>query len=357
MGVGGSAAWSVPHLVSVVIPVYGGEQTLPGVLAEVAPLTQDTTTPDGYTYRVTEVILVFDNGRDDSPRVIRELAEAYDFVRPVWLSKNFGQHAATLAGMASSGGEWIVTLDEDGQHDPAAIGTMLDVAMRERASVVYAKPTNKASHGFFRNSASKGAKWFLTKVLAGPHAADYQSYRLILGNVGRSVAAYSGSGVYLDVAMGWVAGRTATAPVELRDEGERQSGYSTRKLFAHFWRMVLSSGTRGLRIVSFIGVAFAIVGVLVAIYVLIARLTSTQVEAQGWASMIVVVLLSSGAILFSLGIIAEYIGVNVNMAMGKPSYLITSDPANGPLGRRKPDAAPGSDPAAPPAPSEPKAKA
>ena len=331
----GSGPWDAPHLVSVVIPVYGGEKTLPGVLAEVAPLTQDTTTPDGYTYRVTEVILVFDNGRDDSPRVIRELADTYDFVRPVWLSKNFGQHAATLAGMASSGGEWIVTLDEDGQHDPTAIGTMLDVAMREQASVVYAKPTNKASHGFFRNSASKGAKWFLTKVLAGPNAGEYQSYRLILGNVGRSVAAYSGSNVYLDVAMGWVAGRVATAPITLRDEGERQSGYSTRKLFAHFWRMVLSSGTRGLRIVSFIGVAFAVIGVLVAIYVLIARLNG-QVGIEGWASMIVVVLLSSGAILFSLGIIAEYIGVNVNMAMGKPPYLITSDPANGPLGRRRP---------------------
>jgi glycosyltransferase involved in cell wall biosynthesis len=345
VGVDGNASWDVPHLVSVVIPVYGGEQTLPGVLAELAPLTQDTRTPDGYTYRVTEVILVFDNGRDNSPRVIRELDEAYDFVRPVWLSKNFGQHAATLAGMASSGGEWIVTLDEDGQHDPTDVGVMLDVAMRDQASVVYGKPTNRASHGFMRNSASKGAKWFLTNVFAGPNAADYQSFRLILGVVGRSVAAYSGSGVYLDVAMGWVAGRVSTAPITLRDEGERQSGYSPRKLFAHFWRMVLSSGTRGLRIVSVIGIAFAVIGVLVAVYVLIARLNG-QVGIEGWASMIVVSLLSSGAILFSLGIIAEYIGVNVNMAMGKPAYLITSDPEHGPLGRRKPTAPPAG--AAPP---------
>jgi undecaprenyl-phosphate 4-deoxy-4-formamido-L-arabinose transferase len=330
----GEASAIPPHLLSVVIPVYGGAKTLAGVVAELEPFTVDSLSPDGNPFRVVEVILVYDNGRDDSPAVMRELADAYDFVRPIWLSKNYGQHAATLAGMASSGGEWIVTLDEDGQHDPAAIGGLLDTAMREQADLVYAKPTNKPSHGFLRNTASRGAKWFLTKMFAGSNAPDYQSYRLLLGSVGRSVAAYSGSGVYLDVAMGWVAGKVATSPITLRDEGERESGYSTRRLFSHFWRMVLTSGTRGLRFVSALGIFFAVLGVLLAIYILISTLVS-GISTEGWASMIVVVLLSSGAILFSLGIIAEYIGVNVNMAMGKPPYLIVSDPADGPLGRRR----------------------
>ena len=65
----------------------------------------------------------------------------------VWLSRNYGQHAATLAGMSSSGGDWIVTLDEDGQHDPSYVGAMLDVALAEQASVVYARPVNPAPHG------------------------------------------------------------------------------------------------------------------------------------------------------------------------------------------------------------------
>ena len=89
------------------------------------------------------MLLVHDCGPDDSARVMRELAP-HPFVRPVWLSRNFGQHAATLAGMASSGGDWIVTMDEDGQHDPAYIGAMLDVALAEQASVVYAsRPTRR----------------------------------------------------------------------------------------------------------------------------------------------------------------------------------------------------------------------
>jgi hypothetical protein len=320
------------HTISVVIPVYQGERTLPGVIAEIAPMTTEFRTPDGHTAVITEVLGVYDNGPDDSARVLRELGAAHDFFRPVWLSRNFGQHPATLAGMASSGGDWIVTLDEDGQHDPAQIGRLLDTALRERASVVYAKPTNAAPHGMLRNAASKGAKKFLGGS-AGQDASDYQSFRLILGEVGRSVAAYAGSGVYLDVAMGWVAGRIATCPVALREEGDRPSGYSLRTLVSHFWRMVLSSGTKGLRAVSVLGVVAAVGGVLLALVLLILKLATTTEIPAGWPSLMVVFLLGTGAILFSLGVIAEYIGVSVNMAMGKPPYLIVSDPADGPFGR------------------------
>ena len=325
-----------PHLISVVIPVYQGQSTLPALLEEISEHVAPRLTEDGHLYSVHEVVLVFDHGPDDSARVIRELAARFDYVRPVWLSKNYGQHAATLAGMASSGGDWIATLDEDGQHDPKFLGTLLDRAMSTQSSIVYAKPTNAASHGFLRNSASKGAKWILAALFAGSKAPDYQSYRLVIGDVGRSVAAYAGSNVYLDVALGWVAGTPATAPIELRDEGDRKSGYSTRRLLSHFWRMVLSSGTRGLRIVSFIGVVFAIVGIALLVWIFAARFAGAPVP-EGWASTLVVILFSSGAILFAMGIIAEYIGVAVNMAMGKPAYLLVSDPANGPLGRERPN--------------------
>jgi undecaprenyl-phosphate 4-deoxy-4-formamido-L-arabinose transferase len=299
---------------------------------EIVPLTSTQVTPMGHTWVVGEVLLVDDNGPDDSPRVIRELTSALPFVRPVWLSRNFGQHAATLAGMASAGGDWVVTLDEDGQHDPADISALLDAAMTQQSPVVYAKATNEAPHGFARNTASKAAKWILAKVSGTSNANAYSSFRLVLGNIARSVAAYAGSGVYLDVALGWVAGRITTAPIALRQEGGRRSGYSARRLFGHFLRMILTSGTRALRAVAVLGVIVGIIGVILAIVVLVERIVG-DIEIAGWASTVIIVLLSSGAILFSLGVVAEYIGINVNMAMGKPPYLITTDPANGPLGR------------------------
>ncbi len=322
------------HRVSVVIPVYGGEFTLGSVVEEIARFAEPSVTPDGHRYQVIETLLVYDNGRDRSDETIRELADKYSFVRPVWLSRNFGQHPATLAGMASSSGDWIVTLDEDGQHDPADMAAFLDTALRENVQLVYAEATNPPPHSAFRNLTSKGAKWLFATVLAGGATASFQSYRLVLGEVGRSVAAYAGSGVYLDVAMQWVSGEPAVCPVELREEGDRRSGYSLRRLLSHFWRLVLSSGTRGLRLVSVLGVVFALAGLVYAAYLVVASTTGDV--PQGWTSTMVVVLFSTGAVLFSLGIIAEYIGVAVNMAMGKPPYLIVGDPADGPLGSRRP---------------------
>ena len=316
----------------MVIPVYQGEHTLPDVVSELAALTGTVTTANGHTYCVGEVLLVHDNGPDRSDETIRELAAKHDFIRPVWLSRNFGQHAATIAGMASSNGDWIVTLDEDGQHNPAEIGSFLDVALRDNAQVVYADPTNPPPHSAFRNLTSRAAKWLFATVLAGGAASSFQSYRLVLGELGRSVAAYAGPSVYLDVAMGWVCRNPSLCRVTLRAEGDRRSGYSLRSLLSHFWRLVLSSGTKGLRLVSALGVLFAVAGVLYALFLITAHFTS-DVAPQGWTSTMVAVLISTGAVLFSLGVIAEYIGVAVNMAMGKPLYVIVGDPADGPLGR------------------------
>jgi glycosyltransferase involved in cell wall biosynthesis len=315
-----------------VIPVYQGEQTLKGLVQEIALLSVPTPTPAGNDFQVTEVLLVNDHGPDRSDEVIRQLAAAYKFVRPVWLSRNFGQHPATMAGMASSSGDWIVTMDEDGQHDPANIGDFLDVALKEGAQLVYAEPVNRPPHNILRNGSSRLAKWVFSTFLTGKSEATFQSYRMVLGEIGRSVAAYAGSGVYLDVAMSWVAGPPAACPVRLREEGGRASGYSTRALLSHFVHLVLSSGTRALRMVSALGAMFAVVGIGYALYLLVVRVTSSTTP-QGWTSTMVVVLVSTGAILFSLGVIAEYLGVAVNMAMGKPLYLIVGDPKDGPLGR------------------------
>lgn len=324
---------SAPHSISVVIPVYRGEAHLAALIAELAPLTKPQSTRDGHLFQVSEVVLVHDCGPDRSDNVIRELAARHEWVKPVWLSRNFGQHPATIAGLASTSGDWIVTLDEDGQHDPADIAGMLDVAMAQQTSLVYAAPVNAAPHSAFRNITSKASKRIINTLSGGADASVFHSYRLILGEIGRSVAAYVGQGVYLDVALSWMGSAPAQAPVTLRDEGERQSGYSTRTLLSHFWRMVLTSGTRGLRLVSILGVTFALFGVVLALVFIGERIAGENLP-QGWTSLIVVTLVCAGVVLFALGVIAEYIGVAVNAALGKPLYLIASDRSAGPLGRQ-----------------------
>ena len=312
--------------VSVVIPVYHGADTLPGLVEELRALHEPVQTPDGRWLVVDEVLLVWDRSVDGSDAIIRDLARRESWIRPVWLSRNFGQHAATLAGMTSSGGDWIVTMDEDGQHDPAFIGAMLDTAYRNRAQLVYAAPSNPPPHSWIRNAGSRTAKWLFVELLASGTPKAFHSYRLVSGEAGRSVAAYTGPDVYLDVALSWVVADAATCPVPMRSEGRPASSYSYRKLASHFWRLVISSGTRPLRLVSFLGIFFALVGVVVSLYSIVRRLQG-DIPVAGWTSVFVTVLVVGGATLFSLGIIAEYVASAAKMSMGKPVYVIVQDPA------------------------------
>jgi len=316
-----------PLSVSVVIPVYRGENTLPALIAEFASVMSDQRTPAGRSYRIGEVLLVWDRGPGRSDVVIRELAAKYEWVKPIWLSRNFGQHAATLAGMTSSGGDWIVTIDEDGQHDPAFIPNMIDAAYANGAQLVYGAPSNPPPHSAMRNLGSKAAKRLFTKVLADSEFVDFNSYRLVLGEIGRSVAAYTGNGVYLDVALSWVVADVTTCPVVNRQEGREAENYNYRRLFSHFGRLVISSGTKPLAIVSWLGVFFVVVGGLVSIWVLWQRLFG-ELEVTGWASTFVALLVIGGALLLSLGIVAQYVGAATNMSLGKPLYVVVRDPAD-----------------------------
>jgi len=310
--------------VSLVVPVYQGENTLVALAAEVAPLTQPQSTPKGRRFRVVELLLVHDGAIDASALVMKALAVQHGFVRPLWLSRNFGQHPATLAGMASTVSPWVVTLDEDGQQDPKDIGALLDTALDGSTRLVYARPANAPPHGPLRNLASSLAKWTAVRVL-GVQVGAFNSFRLIEGEVARGVAAYCGANVYLDVALSWVVGRTAHCPVMLREERGRRSGYTLQRLLRHFWQLVLTSGTRPLRFISLVG-SLSIVGAFLFAAVQIYRRLQHEIPIPGWTSTITLICLFAGLTLISLGIVAEYLAFAVGMAMGKPAYLIVSRP-------------------------------
>lgn len=310
---------------SVVIPVYRGEATLGSLLAEIAALAEGSRSPEGRRFQVTEVLLVWDGGTSASADAIRILAQQYAFVHPVWLSRNFGQHPATLAGITSSSGAWVVTLDEDGQHDPASIGSMLDAAFTQQAELIYATPVTPPPHPWLRNVASRITKWLFVRVLASQDVQEFNSYRLIQGDVARSTAAYTGSGVYLDVALSWVVSRIGTCRVEMRTEGRPPGSYTMGRLFSHFGRLLVSSGTRPLAFVSVLGFVVFFIGAMWSVWILWQSLSGAATP-PGWTSTFVGLLLIGGLILFSLGVIAQYVRIAAESALGRPLYIVVSDP-------------------------------
>ncbi len=308
------------HAISLVIPVYQGESTLEPLIEEIASLTTKQESPRGNLFHVIEVLLVNDGAVDNSPHVMRNLAKTHNFVRCLWLSRNFGQHAATLAGIANSKSEWILTLDEDGQHDPQDLGKLLDEAIEKKTYLVYAQPSNGLPHDLLRNSMSRLAKWSFSVLLGNRHLGKFNSFRLIHGEVARKLAFYCGDRVFLDGALSWVAENPAYCPVKLRRDIKRKSGYAYHKLFDHFIRLLLTSRRPPLRVVFFLGVGSILLSVLMAAYALWEKLNN-RVPVQGWTSLFISISFFSGLILFSLGVLAEYIGILLAQSDGKTTLF------------------------------------
>lgn len=313
------------HRVSIVIPVYRGEKTLPILMDEIVPLTVESVSPMGNRFIVVELLLVHDCGPDHSDQTIERLAAQHSFVRPVWLSRNYGQHAATLAGMASATGDWVATIDEDGQQCPSDIANMLDAAITDSLRLVYAQPKNRPPHGWLRNALSRAAKSIVSKVLGNNKIGRFNSFRLVEGEIARSLAAYCGNGIYLDMGLFWITDRIGHCPVNLRAEMNRPSSYSYWKLLGHFWNLIFTTGTRPLRLITLMGFASVAVAFGIAGYAMYGKWQG-DVPVQGWASLLIVVAFFSGCILTALGVIAEYLVVTMGIVMGKPLYVVATKP-------------------------------
>lgn len=313
-----------PKSLGIVIPVYQGEHSLGPLLDELATL-RDRWNTEGADLRLDEVVLVHDCGPDRSARTIEKLEAAHDWVRAVWLTRNYGQHPATVAGISATSTDWVVTMDEDGLHNPADIERLIATARSENAPLVYGQSRNRRPHSWFRNTTSKLAQVAFRMLVGSDTNSNFSSFRLLDGPISRSLAAYCGHGVYLDVALSWVMPATAHCSVDYREEtrGGQGSGYHFRSLLSHFRRLVVTTGTRPLRAIAFIGMLATIGGLAIALLVLGLRFFG-DIQTEGWTSVMIVISVFSGLIMMALGIVAEYLSIAVTMAAGRPMYLTTS---------------------------------
>lgn len=306
---------------AVVIPVYQGESTLGSVVTELLD-TANALLAAGT--ELTEVVLVHDGATDGSASVMKQLESSHPQVRTVWLSRNFGQHAATLAGCASTTTDWIVTMDEDGLHDPLSLPDMIELARTGGHDIVYAV-SRSDPHRRWRSTSSAWAKWVAERFLRVEGASRFSSFRLMDGPVARSLAAYCGHGVYLDVAAGWVFASPGTVETQFRQElREGASGYSLHTLLTHFRRLTVTAGARPLRYASAFGLIAMILALAFAGFVAVVRL-SGGVGVPGWASVMVAMTAFFGLVLFVLGLIAEYLSSALGMVSGRPPYLIIGE--------------------------------
>jgi len=301
--------------ISAIVPVYRSAPILPELHRRLSEAL-------GQIAERYEIILVEDGGGDGSWEVIEGLAREDDHVRGIRMSRNYGQHNALLCGIRQARYPVIVTLDDDLQNPPEEIAKLLAV-LDDGADVVYGTPMNE-QHGFLRNQSSRITKLALQSAMGAETARNVSAFRVFRTQFRDAFATYRGPYVSIDVLLTWGTTKFAHLPVRHEPRQVGKSTYTVRKLVTHAFNMMTGFSTLPLQVASLIGFLFTLLGFGILIFVLVSYLTNGAV-VPGFAFLASMIAIFSGAQLFALGIIGEYLARMHFRAMDRPTYLVREE--------------------------------
>jgi len=304
-----------PHL-SVVVPVYRAQ----GSLAELCRRLTDTCRAHTPSF---EILLVEDCGGDGSWPLIQQLAQTYPELRGIQLSRNFGQHAATLCGISQARGTWIATIDDDLEHPPESLPRLLDKA-GEGFDLVYGVFPQRSHHWWRNLTSSLGRRLFRAAIPSLNY--DYTSYRLIRGSIARALSTFDSPFPFVDGYLSWLTGRYATIDVPHLDRVHGSSNYTLRKLLLHMLNILVTFSDMPLRVASWLGILSSLAGFVWLIAIVVGRVIG-NITISGYASLMAGIVFFGGLQLLVLGVMGQYIGRINFKSSRKPLFLIAHDTA------------------------------
>ncbi len=299
--------------VSFVIPCYRSESTLPHVIAEIE---EKMDAIKRYQY---DIFLVNDCSPDGTFQVIRRLCQEHENIRGIDFSRNFGQHAALMAGLRHSDGDYVVCLDDDGQTPANEVDKLLE-KLEEGYDAVYARYDHK-QHSAFRNMGSRLNELMTRMMLQKPAELYISSYFAVRRFVVEDMARYENSYPYV-IGLVLRATRNITnVSVTHREREVGTSGYTLKKLIGLWFNGFTAFSVKPLRITTAVGGASAVVGFLYGIYTIVKRFLNPAVP-MGFSSLMSALVFFGGMIMLMLGLIGEYIGRIYISLNNSPQYVI-----------------------------------
>jgi len=300
---------------SLVIPVYGSEPVLPELVRRLHAMFDQQGRPSG-DY---ELILVCDCSPDRSWAVIRSLAKQYPWVRGILLRMNAGQHNALMAGFSKARGRVIVTMDDDLQHAPEDIPLLL-AELAQGRDMVYARFKSR-KHAGWKVAGSRLNDLVAGYLMNKPKGLYLSPFRAMTADIRDDILRYQGPYVYVDGLILSVTRNIGTVDVDHHERYAGDSGYSLRKSISLWLKMATNFSIVPLRITSFVGLCFAGVGFVLALVLIIQKLTLDRMPI-GWSSLIVTVLIVGGVQLLALGMLGEYLGRVLLILNSRPQYVV-----------------------------------
>ena len=304
-----------PLALSLVIPVYGSEKVLPELVARLQrTLDQLPNIKDAY-----ELIFVCDCSPDASWQVIQNLSGQYPWVRGILLRINAGQHNALMAGFAHTKGAVVMTMDDDLQHSPDDIPSMLEELARGR-DLVYAR-FGQRRHAAWKIIGSRLNDKVAGYLMGKPKGMYLSPFRAMKASVCQDILNYRGPYVYVDGLLLSVTRNIGSVQVAHHARYAGDSGYSLKKSISLWLKMATSFSIVPLRLTSLAGMFFAGLGFFLAILLVIQKLTVDQMPI-GWSSLIVTILIMGGVQLLALGMLGEYLGRVLLTLNSRPQYVV-----------------------------------
>ncbi len=299
--------------VTFVIPCYRSAQTIGQVIDEI-----ENTMKELSQY-VFDVVLVNDCSPDDTWQVIEKLQKEHDNLLGVNLAKNFGQHAALMAGLRYSDGDIVVCLDDDGQTPANEVGKLL-AEIEAGRDVVYARYAHK-KHSAFRNFGSWLNELMAQYLLGKPKELFVSSYFAARRFVVNDMLRYENSYPYVIGLVLRATRNISNVNVDHRQREVGRSGYTMKKLLALWCNGFTAFSIQPLRFATLVGGVCAIAGFLYGIYTVIKRFVVPDVP-MGFSSMMSALVFIGGMIMLMLGLIGEYIGRIYICMNNSPQYVV-----------------------------------
>ena len=299
---------------SFVIPCYRSEKTITTVVDEIKSEMASKRPGDDY-----EIVLVNDCSPDNVWSVIEKLVETEKNVIGINLAKNFGQHSALLAGYGKCSGEYVVSLDDDGQAPLDALNDLI-AKMEEGYDVVYAY-YHEIKQNLFRRFGSWMAGMMGKFMLDPPKDMKGSSFYIARGFVIREMCKYKNAYPYLVGLVLRVTRKIAWVETNHRSRLEGTSGYSFARLLGLWLNGFTAFSVKPLRVSTFLGMFFAVLGFIYAIVIVVQKCLGI-IGVAGWSSIIALMLIIGGCVLVMLGLIGEYIGRIYICINDSPQYVI-----------------------------------
>jgi len=301
------------QLVSFVIPCYRSSKTIGGVVEEIDKAMKRLSK---YRY---EIILVNDCSPDETFEVIRGICAERKDICGINLARNFGQHAALMAGFHYVRGDILVCLDDDGQTPADEVGKLL-AKLEEGYDAVYARYEHK-QHSTFRNLGSKVNEWMARVMIGKPKELYLSSYFAVKRFVVDEMLRYSNPYPYVIGLVLRTTNRITNVDVNHREREIGTSGYTVGKLFTLWFNGFTAFSIKPLRVATVLGAFSAAMGFLYGIYTSIKKLVNPNVVI-GFSSLMSAVVIFGGIVMLMLGIIGEYIGRIYISMNNSPQYVV-----------------------------------